>query len=149
MKLIDTRTGIEWLERAECLERLARHEIGRLAVVDGSRPHILPVNYRLDGEAIVFRTAVGLKLDAVGRAPVAFEIDDFDRKTRSGWSVVVSGRLEEVEPASEKGQRLRRLPVEPWAQGAKDHWVRLVPDRITGRIVRPPAPEHETEEEQA
>lgn len=136
MKLIDARTGIEWLDRAECLRRLEADEIGRLAVVEGGSPHILPVNYRMDGDAVVFRTAAGTKLDAVGRAPACFEIDGFDRTTRTGWSVVVTGRLEEVEASTRAGRRVRDLPVTPWADGERDHWVRLVGERITGRIVR-------------
>jgi hypothetical protein len=37
--------------------------------------------------------------------------------------------------------RVRRLAIDPWAGGNKLHWMRLVPDRITGRRVEhdPPA----------
>ena len=69
-----------------------------MAVLDGHTPMIFPVNYRLDGEAVVFRTDPGTKLDHGPRAPASFEIDRFDREHRTGWSVVVVGRLEEVTP---------------------------------------------------
>ena len=136
MKYVDARTGIQVLDREECLALLAQDVIGRLAVMSGVGPVIFPVNYALDGDAIVFRTAPGTKLDAGPRAPASFEIDDFDRATRSGWSVVVVGRLEEATPFDAAVlERVQSLPVEPWAQGDKPHWMRLVPTRITGRRV--------------
>jgi nitroimidazol reductase NimA-like FMN-containing flavoprotein (pyridoxamine 5'-phosphate oxidase superfamily) len=136
MKYVDTRTGIEVLDREECLSLLAQDVIGRLAVLSGVGPVIFPVNYALDGDAIVFRTAPGTKLNAGPRAPASFEIDSFDRETKSGWSVVVTGRMEEATPFDAAVlERVRNLPVEPWAEGDKPHWIRLVPSRITGRRV--------------
>lgn len=137
MKYVDARTGVEVLDREECLALLAQDVIGRLAVMSGIGPVIFPVNYALDADAIVFRTAPGTKLDAGPRAPASFEIDDFDRETKSGWSVVVVGRLEEATPFDGAVlERVTSLPVEPWAPGDKPHWVRLVPTRITGRRVQ-------------
>jgi nitroimidazol reductase NimA-like FMN-containing flavoprotein (pyridoxamine 5'-phosphate oxidase superfamily) len=136
MRLIDPWTGIEMLDREECLRRLAGDVIGRLAVVHANQPEIVPVNYVLDGENIVFRTASGTKLAAAGRSPASFEIDDFDRDDHTGWSVVAIGRLEELLPGQAAYQQVKLLPVEPWAPGVKEHWMRLVPTRITGRIIR-------------
>ena len=136
----DTKARIELLDRDHCLDLLREDEIGRLAVVADGGPLILPVNYRMDGESIVFRTDPGLKLDQGVRSHACFEIDHFDRSNRSGWSVVAAGRLEEVTHYESKTwKRIHDLPVEPWASGAKDHWVRLVPSRITGRRVPPQA----------
>jgi len=129
-------TRIQMLTRDHCLELLRADEVGRLAVVVGGGPVIFPVNYRMDGESVVFRTDPGLKLDQGLRAHGCFEIDHFDRATRSGWSVVVAGRLEEVTHYESKAwERLHALSVDPWAAGTKEHWVRLVPSRITGRRV--------------
>jgi hypothetical protein len=67
---------------------------------------------------------------------VAFEIDAFDRTTRTGWSVIVTGRLEEVTPFDATTlDRVSNLPVEPWAGGDKPHWMRLVPSRVSGRRI--------------
>ncbi|MET0902582.1 MAG: pyridoxamine 5'-phosphate oxidase family protein [Acidimicrobiales bacterium] len=133
-------THIEMLDRARCLELLRADEIGRLAVVADGGPLILPVNYRVDGESIVFRTDPGLKLDQGLRSHACFEIDCFDRANRSGWSVVVVGRLEEVTHYESKTWgRIHELPVDPWAGGVKEHWIRLIPSRITGRLVPPAA----------
>lgn len=136
MKLVDARTGIEVMERQECLDLLAADRVGRLAVVRGDEAMIFPVNYVLDGDSVVFRTAPGSKLDAAGRSGACFEVDDFDRDRQRGWSVVVAGRLEEI--TSYDGPlfaQLSMLGVEPWADGDKPHLMRLVPRRITGRRV--------------
>ena len=85
---------IDVLNRDRCLELLRQDEIGRLAVLADGGPLILPVNYRMDGETIVFRTDPGLKLDQGVRSHACFEIDQFDRGNRSGWSVIAAGRLE-------------------------------------------------------
>ena len=136
MRSIDARTGIEWIDREVCLALLADDVVGRLAVVTRGAAEIFPVNYVLDGETIVFRTDAGTKLDASGRARAAFEIDRIDRDHRTGWSVVASGRLEEVTRFDSRTlERVRRLPVDPWAGGDKAHYVRLIPERITGRRV--------------
>jgi len=136
MRTVDARTGIERLDREECLALLAGEVVGRLAVVAGGGAEIFPVNYVLDGETVVFRTDEGTKLDAAGRAQASFEIDRIDRQHRTGWSVVASGRLEEVTRYSSATlDRLRRLPVDPWAGGEKAHYMRLVPSRIGGRRV--------------
>ena len=134
MRTADARTGIEWLDRDECLRLLAADHMGRLGVIAGGAPAVFPVNYALDGEAVVFRTDPGTKLDLGPRAPACFEVDCFDRAQHTGWSVVVAGRLEEVTSYdSATLERVRGLAVVPWVGGARAHWVRLVPDRITGR----------------
>ena len=137
MRTIDARTGIERLDDDTCLSLLAGDVVGRLAVVTGTAAAaIFPVNYVLDGDTIVFRTDPGSKFDAAGRAGASFEIDSIDRARRTGWSVVASGRLEEVtQYDSTTLARLRQLPVDPWADGDKAHYMRLIPDRITGRRV--------------
>lgn len=138
MQLIDARTGLERLDREECLRLLACDEIGRLAIVDSGTPTIFPVNYVMDGETPVFRTDPGTKLDHGPRSRACFEVDAFDRAAQTGWSVIVFGRLEEVTRFdATTHRRVRELPIEPWAGGDKQHWMRVIPDRITGRRVAP------------
>jgi uncharacterized protein len=135
MSLAD-REGVEILERDECLRLLAACELGRVGIVEGNQPLILPVNYALDGETVVFRTGRGTKLDMGTRSPACFEIDDADPSARTGWSVLAVGRLEEVTAFDAQSlEAVQRLPVTPWAPGDRPHWMRLVPRRITGRRV--------------
>lgn len=137
MQLLDARTGLEHLTSDECYALLAEDEIGRLAVVDGSTPQLFPVNYVLDGRTIVFRTDPGTKLDRASHGRATFEIDSFDRASRSGWSVVAFGRLEEVTKYDSRTfERVKALGVDPWA-GEKQHWMRLLVERVSGRRLAP------------
>ncbi|MEY2406737.1 MAG: hypothetical protein QOJ67_2037 [Acidimicrobiaceae bacterium] len=135
MRAVSSHSGIGVLEPDECKKLLAQDVIGRLAVVVGSMPMIFPVNYAVDGDAIVIRTMSGSRLD-VGQGHAAFEVDSFDRASQSGWSVLVTGHLEEVTKYQAKDMvRLQALPVVPWASGERTVWLRLRPSFTSGRIV--------------
>lgn len=129
--------GLEVLSVDECLELLRTHPIhvGRIALAGKSGPEIYPVNYRLDGGTVVFRTDPGSKLAAAGvRERVAFEVDAVDAAWEEGWSVVIHGVLEEIHDLEEL-DRLRKLPIRPWASGRKAHYLRILPSAITGRRI--------------
>lgn len=130
---------LEELPAEACRRILERHHFGRVAVNDDDGPVILPVNYVLDGDAIVFRTGEGTKLDAAIRgAPATFEIDGVDESRRLGWSVLVRGTVVEVTDRGEV-ERLRRLPLEPYPGGDRSHYVRLGTGTVTGRRIPLPA----------
>ena len=143
---IDARTGLEELDRSECLRLLAGAPLGRLGVVIEGRPLVFPVNFTLDGGAIVLRTNEGTKLHAARSDPVAFECDGIDGAYHTGWSVLALGTAEEVAHPSEVA-RLERLPLTPWCAAAKPIWLRIRPTTITGRRI-PPHGEVFIEEEQ-
>jgi uncharacterized protein len=133
-------SGVGWreLSKSECFGLLARERVGRVAFVDDLGPMVLPVNFVLDRHMVVVRTDGGTKLDAAVRGSrVAFEIDGTDEAARTGWSVVVRGEAVEVTDPAELA-RLRRLPLNPWAPGAKAHYVRILPAVLTGRRISAP-----------
>ena len=136
MRLIDEHSGLEMLSREECLRLLGAAAVGRLVVSGSGTPDIFPVNFELDGDRVVFRTAAGRKHADGPRGSVLFEVDGTYDAARSGWSVVVHGWLEEVE--GEVGRSLAdAMGVDPWAVGPKGHVMRLNPTTITGRRVGP------------
>ena len=135
---IDNRTGLEELDRTECLTLLGQAPLGRLGVVIGGRPLVFPVNFTLDGEAIVLRTNEGTKLYAARNGPVAFECDGIDGAYHTGWSVLALGEVEEVGHPSDIA-RLERLPLTPWSASAKPIWLRIRPSTLTGRRIPPHA----------
>lgn len=126
------------LSREECLELLAAHRFGRLAVVmSNGAPVIRPVNYVFDrrSQSVVFRTARGSKLHAVlHAAKAAFEIDGIDEGVRIGWSVIIEGVTAEITRPHDIG-RLNRLGLEPWAPGPKPHWVQIRAWTVSGRRI--------------
>lgn len=136
MTRFDPRTGIEVIDRSEYLALLASDVVGRVAVIEGTGPLVLPVNYALHRDHVVFRTGPGSKLSAARGRQVCFEVDSFDRLTRSGWSVVVRGRLEEVTTLDRDFGEIGAL-AEPWLGVGRPNVVRLVPSIISGRRVAP------------
>jgi nitroimidazol reductase NimA-like FMN-containing flavoprotein (pyridoxamine 5'-phosphate oxidase superfamily) len=128
---------LETLGRAECLDLLARVKVGRLALVVDGRPEILPVNYILDGEAVVFRTSESSVLNQASLAHVAFEVDHIDDAARSGWSVMVHGHADDIGNAIDAtSERLRQLTLITWAPGGRHRWFVVRPEAITGRRLR-------------
>ena len=127
---------LEEIGRGECISLLATASVGRVGLLVDGRPEVLPVNYALDGDSVLFRTAEGTALTYATMAVVAFEVDRIDETDRSGWSVLVQGVAhaigDAIDPTSE---RLRRLALVTWAPGSRPRWVRIVPDKITGRRI--------------
>ncbi|HLU58628.1 MAG TPA: pyridoxamine 5'-phosphate oxidase family protein [Pseudonocardia sp.] len=121
------------LDEAECLRLLATSEIGRVVFTDAAMPAAQPVTYLLDGEEIIFRTAGGSKLAAATRgAVVAFQVDQIDPATRTGWTVLGVGEAYEVVVPERLAELAARLP-EPWAPGRTGHTVAVPLQRLTGR----------------
>jgi uncharacterized protein len=136
---MDRESPVAWreLSNTECFDLLAGQQLGRLAVVDDLGPIVFPVSFVLDRHMVVFRTGEGTKLDAASSGrQVAFEIDGMDPATGSGWSVVIRGEATEVTDPAEVA-RLMGLPLQPWAPGARDHYVRVLPAMLTGRRILP------------
>ena len=127
---------MEVLSSEECLELLGREQIGRVVFIAAGEPLIMPINYRMHGGRIVFRTTAGEKLDAARNAKsVGFEIDSWDTENHTGWSVIVRGSAREVE-APQVIAELNTLGLEPWAnEVSRDNWVSIVADEITGRRI--------------
>lgn len=129
----DTDNGaLEELNGEECLKLLASMSIGRVAVaVANAAPLVVPVNYVLDGEVVVFRSGPGSKLDALRGSPVSFQVDLIDPFRRTGWSVLIRGVAYEATH-----REIKHLVIEPWAPGDKQHWIRVMPNEITGRNIQ-------------
>jgi nitroimidazol reductase NimA-like FMN-containing flavoprotein (pyridoxamine 5'-phosphate oxidase superfamily) len=127
----DQRSTVEEMTRAECFQLVASLSIGRVAVArDGEPPLVVPVNYVLDGEVVVFRSDPGTKLSALREQRISFQVDVIDPFHRTGWSVLVAGVACECTRAE-----VGHLTVDPWAGGDKQHWIRVLPGRVTGRRI--------------
>lgn len=130
--------GLDIVPLAECLHLLAGQRVGRLGFVVGDQPLILPINYTVAADIVVFRTGVGTKLESVVNAKVAFEVDEIDFSEATGRSVVVQGRAEEItEDIDVFAEALREAAAPTWVPAPADHYVRIVPQVISGRRLPP------------
>jgi len=131
----ETVVWVDDLDADVCWRLLARQSVGRVAFTDLLGPLVLPVNHHVDGRSIVFRTGATTLLEALaGGAPVSFEVDEADAYGQTGWSVLVRGQALEITDPVDRSEA-EALPVHPWAPGARDHWIRIAPDTVSGRAI--------------
>ena len=128
---------LRMLSPAECIGLLEPGGIGRVGFASAEGIMMLPVNFAVTGKAIVFRTAPDTLLALYADAQVSFEVDCFDAALHEGWSVLVHGHARKVteERAVKRLEDVTHL--RPWAPGARDVYVRIVPVRISGRRIQP------------
>lgn len=136
----DRESRLENLDRVDCLRLLADQRVGRIGITVQALPVILPVNFRMLDESVVFRTIPGTKLDAAtNRAVVAFEVDSYAPDGRSGWSVLVIGQASRM--LGGELEQAASLELEAWPlDGQSSHFVRVEAAQITGRRFSRPTP---------
>ncbi|MEU6091387.1 pyridoxamine 5'-phosphate oxidase family protein [Streptomyces sp. NPDC047085] len=126
--------GFRALDRQECLRLMAKAPVGRVLYTRQALPAVLPVNFSLDTDgSVLLRTSARSDLvRAIDGVVVAFEADDFDAATRSGWSVVVTGRATVVTDPAEH-ERLSRTGPRSWVVTHDGVFVRIEAEMVTGR----------------
>jgi|HigsolmetaAR202D_1030399.scaffolds.fasta_scaffold30754_2 hypothetical protein len=117
------------LDPATCRTLLRTQQVGRIAT-GGSEPRVVPVNYVLVDDVVVFNTDETAAVTTRIGERVAFEVDMIDHRTRSGWSVVVHGRLHvpSTDPFTP--------PPPRWAPGARTRTLGITVEVLTGRLLR-------------
>lgn len=122
------------MDRQECLRLMAEVPVGRVVYTRQALPAVLPVNFALAADAsVLLRTSAGSDLvRAVDGVVVAFEADAFDAESRSGWSVVVTGRATVVTDPVEH-ERLMRTGPRSWMPIEEDVFIRIEATMVTGR----------------
>ncbi|WP_053202611.1 pyridoxamine 5'-phosphate oxidase family protein [Jiangella muralis] len=92
------------LDRQTCYALLARAPIGRLVFTEGALPAIEPVRFHLDGEDVIVEVGSSPVLPPADRlGVVAFQADEYDEVSHTGWCVVTIGQ----SAADERGLRIR------------------------------------------
>ena len=123
------------LDEAECLALLRSAPIGRLAFTEGALPAVQPVSFAVAEGEIVIPTQVGSAVAAASRgAVVAFEVDEVDAGSWTGWNVTVVGPSRVITDARDVA-RLDGLGVRSWAPGAERCYVSVRIRVVCGRRV--------------
>ncbi|WP_232011241.1 pyridoxamine 5'-phosphate oxidase family protein [Mycobacterium shigaense] len=132
--------GSKLLSDVEAIQLLDSVSYGRVVFTLNALPAIRPVNHLLDEGRIIIRTRLNASISASTRSSegmvVAYEADSLDPQTRTGWSVVVTGRARTVTDPD----RISRyeLLLKPWVNHA-DTVVAIEPAMITGLRIEPEA----------
>jgi uncharacterized protein len=114
---------------------LASAPVGRLIFTVNALPAVRLMNFAVLDGLIVLRTAAGTTVARkADDAIVAFEADDLDAASSSGWSVVVTGRATRVTDP-ELIARYQNVPLVPWAPGERDQFMTITTEMVEGRRV--------------
>ena len=124
--------GLANMSRSESLRLLDAVQIGRAVFTDGALPAVLLVAVARAEDMLLMRAAAGSPLARLAERHdlLAVEADEIDPETLSGWSVVVTGLAELVDP-----QAPAPTEASP-ASGGHDVLIRLPMTVVTGRRVR-------------
>lgn len=121
----------------EVCQRLIRKSfLGRVALCAADGPHIVPVNYSIVDDFVVFRTSPYSVVGTFGRnSMLAFEVDHIDPDEKYSWSIVVRGRCQWVDNPDTIAS-IEASGTAPWASGSRHLYLRLPMTDITGRQLR-------------
>jgi uncharacterized protein len=129
--------GLEVLSRTEAVSLLETRDVGRLVYTRRALPAVTPVNYVVREGGIWIWTGSASSLgQALRGAVVAFQVDDLDYITRSGWSVTVTGMAKVVTDEALLARAEVEGPV-PWAPGLKEHLIQIPLTMVAGRWLGP------------
>ena len=119
------------LDEAECWELVRQREVGRVAYTDDRGPMVVPITFVVHEGSVLFRVAPYSELARyLPDSRAAVEVDDIDYFTRSGWSVVLRGRIHTLEEGDLPDPDARPTP---WPEGQRSLHLRLTVDAVTGR----------------
>ncbi len=126
------------IDRDGCLRLLAAVAVGRVVFTASAMPAAQPVAFLIDDDEIVFRASG--PIGAARKDVVAFEADDIDPHTLTGWSVLGVGETYEIrDPA--RLARLTGLPLTVLGTVSPQSTVIAIRLRqLTGQRVHPAEP---------
>ena len=124
------------LSGEECQRLLRAGTVGRVAVSTPRGPHIVPVNYVVSGDSVIFRTSPYSVLGSHARnSLLAFEIDHIEPARELSWSVVVRGRCEFIDDPRELDAAEDASRPTAWAAGSRNLFLRLPLTEVSGRYL--------------
>ncbi len=124
----------EPLARSECIELLAAHGIGRVALNLDALPVVFPVGYEVVDDSVVFAIGAGTRLESALRdSVVAFQVDGLYDSDGCRWSVLVTGRAEAVESSSAYHRPGKW--TWPWLTGQSTRYMRMSTEVLFGHCI--------------
>jgi hypothetical protein len=127
-------SGLEILDRDECLALLATARVGRIVFTARGLPAVQPVKFLCGHDALWFPAQAHTDLfGAAHDGVVAFETDAFDADLDTGWWVSVLGRA----GAAQECDLLTCGPDLSWHSSppGRLRWVRIPIEVVSGRRV--------------
>ena len=124
--------GLHVLDRSASAQLLRTTRVGRLALVQGALPMILPVAFAMLDADLVFNVGPGTLSRAADHCDVVcFETDSVDERLDDMWSVWVVGHLSRMVNPSDLS-RAEQLDLNRWGSRPGE-FIRLTPQIFSGR----------------
>lgn len=118
------------LGSAECWDLLRANNFGQLAYHLRARTRVTPINYAVDGERLIFRTAEGTKFYALKvEDQVALQIDFVGED--SAFSVVANGGVHEITEDADVEEAT--INLRPLIRTEKKHVFAIEVTKVRGR----------------
>lgn len=115
------------LDADECWALIAECEVGRVAWASSEGISVVPVNFRVVDGVIVFHTTPESFLAALEQSTdVAFQVDEIDPETATGWTVLVRGT---------SGPADGGVTSISWLEGGLALGLAITASSIAGRVV--------------
>ena len=130
----DGKRHVKEITREEAMRLLGSVGFGRVVFTSRALPAIRPVTHLVEDGHVIIRTDDG---SAIVRAAseergtvVAYEADELDPVSHTGWSVVITGLARLVDNPQEAAsyEKALRRP----AHGEMGHVIRIYPELVTG-----------------
>lgn len=116
------------------MRRLASMAMGRIVFTSQAMPAIRPVNHLIDGGRIILRTSEDAAITTAAASDagtvVAYEADDINPATGTGWSVIVTGLARLVTDPAQAAHYHDTL--DSWDPGDKPQIIAIDPGLVTG-----------------
>jgi hypothetical protein len=129
--LLDTPSARP-IDELECTAILARHDVGRLAIVGDDELDIFPVHYVVDGHWAIVSVPPEIDLSHVSMERVALEVDEVDGDGER--TIVIHGLGRDITASlDETSIRERTIAQVQQATAGKARSIRIIPRQITGR----------------
>jgi nitroimidazol reductase NimA-like FMN-containing flavoprotein (pyridoxamine 5'-phosphate oxidase superfamily) len=136
-ELAESARAMERLDDETALTLLATAPYGRIVFLRDGEPEIRPLAHIVDGGEVIVRTrltaALAEEIEGADGLRATFEADHVDLDRRQGWSVIVSGTAEIVEP--DRQARCKAM-LRTMLAATDDTCIAIRPKKVSGiRIV--------------
>ena len=120
--------------RDQAMRRLGSVMVGRVGFTSRALPAIRPVTHIIDNGHIIIRSDEGSAIvnaaSSERGAVVAYEADEIDVSSGSGWSVLVVGLARLIEDPEETARY--RQELRPLVPGETGSMIRIYPELVSG-----------------
>lgn len=120
--------------REQAMRRLGSVAVGRVGFTSRALPALRPATHLIDKGHVIIRSHEGSAIVNAAStergAVVAYEADDIDVASRSGWSVLVVGLARLIDDPQEAARYRQKL--QPLVPGETGSVIRIYPELVSG-----------------